>query len=368
MKRPSIDSRRRGAVAVMVSVILVALLSCAALAIDLGYLHNVRAELQASADAAAMAAAGRLPDQAAAAAAAAQFVGLNPPYSSGVLSAGELAFGSWDADTATFTPGGNPLNAARVVTRRDASNGNPVGLFFAPIMGVNHADASAQAIAVGPRPGGARFLIDDEMFDTDLPQIIDLAASEGVTPDELLEDGDGDWFIDLPVGSVLELPTGQVGDSALFDSTHAAFPFGEDTSPSLEDFLNYNEDGTWRDMPAVRALLDPLVGVTTVEDPALYETYVNPDFVHVSPVYRSDVNGLNPVSTPVWANGAPAVQALGLRRGLIAFKIIGVGADPDGPEGSVLPNLVIEIADPATIDLGNLPLADGSEADVELVR
>ncbi len=75
-------------------------------------------------------------------------------------------------------------------------------------------------------------------------------------------------------------------------------------------------------------------------------TYVDPNFVHVSPVYKNDVSPLNPV------NGAPAVNALGLRRGLLAFKIIGVGNDPDGPGGSALPNLIIEIVDPQTVWLG----------------
>ena len=39
---------------------------------------------------------------------------------------------------------------------------------------------------------------------------------------------------------------------------------------------------------------------------------------------------------------------LGERRGLVAFKIIGVGQDPDG-SGAVLPNLIFEIVDPIDI-------------------
>ena len=95
-------------------------------------------------------------------------------------------------------------------------------------------------------------------------------------------------------------------------------------------------------------MLDPLVGVAAVDDPSVYSSFVNPDFVHVSPVYKSDVNALDPVS------GSPAVNALGERRGLVAFNIIAVGADPDGPEGSVLPNLRIKIVDPSTVSLGDL--------------
>ena len=41
---------------------------------------------------------------------------------------------------------------------------------------------------------------------------------------------------------------------------------------------------------------------------------------------------------------------------MLAFKIIGVGVDIDGPGGSVLPNLIIEIVDPSFIDLNSLNL------------
>jgi Flp pilus assembly protein TadG len=52
--------RRQGVVAVQVVVILMALLGCAAFAVDMGYMWNVRADLQRTADAAALASAGQL--------------------------------------------------------------------------------------------------------------------------------------------------------------------------------------------------------------------------------------------------------------------------------------------------------------------
>jgi hypothetical protein len=48
-------------------------------------------------------------------------------------------------------------------------------------------------------------------------------------------------------------------------------------------------------------------------------------------------------------DGVPQVNAKGLRRGLISFKIKDVGVDVDGG-GSVLPELIVEIVDPATIN------------------
>ena len=86
---------------------------------------------------------------------------------------------------------------------------------------------------------------------------------------------------------------------------------------------------------------------------------MNPDSVLVSPLYKSDVN-----------NTEPGVGALGERRGLIAFKIIAIGSDPDGA-GSLLPNLIVQIVDPATIDpLGDAGLViDGAgDLSVQLVQ
>ena len=116
------------------------------------------------------------------------------------------------------------------------------------------------------------------------------------------------------------------------------------SSPSFDDFLNYNEDSSsWRYSLLSASELDPLAGVSTVSDGSQYPSYVNADYVHVSPVFKSDVSDL----------GSNRVNAKGWRRGLIAFRIIGVGADPDGP-GSVLPNLIIEVVSPADINVSSL--------------
>ena len=46
-------SDEKGAVAVLVAVMLVLILACLALVVDLGHLHNVKAQLQRAVDAAA---------------------------------------------------------------------------------------------------------------------------------------------------------------------------------------------------------------------------------------------------------------------------------------------------------------------------
>jgi hypothetical protein len=65
-----------------------------------------------------------------------------------VLPKDDVAMGSWDGATRTFTPAGSPTNAVRVVTRRAAANGNAVELFFARLMGFDEADVEASAVAL----------------------------------------------------------------------------------------------------------------------------------------------------------------------------------------------------------------------------
>ena len=113
-------------------------------------------------------------------------------------------------------------------------------------------------------------------------------------------------------------------------------------------FLLYSESGNdplkWgTDHSNIYSQLDPLPGVAPVTDASIYESFVDLSFIHVSPVTFSDA------STLAMQGGVPQINAKGLRRGLIAFKIIAVGDDVDGG-GSVLPELKVEIVDPATVN------------------
>ena len=349
---------------IFVAIALFVLLAFVALVVDLGRLYWVRAQLQNTADAAVLAAATQLPDIGAVEAEAVLYGQLNLPDVGTVVSNSDVTVGYWDDSAETFYAGVTPYNAVRVVAQRSEANGNPVDLFFAPILGIYQSDVGAVAIATRSVGGGTRFLIDDEMIDTDIPAIEAVATSLGVTSDDLLADADGDWFIDFyyHAGPIqIELPTGQTGDEALMDTDHPAFPFAQGSDPSFEDFLNYNEDGSWRESLIPKSMLDPLFGVSAVDDAAVYPSYVDASAVHVSPVYTSDMSTLAPVG------GVPAINALGQRRGLVAFRIVSVGSDPDGPGGSVLPNLIIELADPATVVLSDVAPV-GGVGGVYLVR
>ena len=70
-----------------------------------------------------------------------------------VLADSDVVTGNWNGATHSFTAGGNPLNAVRVIARRAEANGNTVQLFFAGVLGFNESDVSAVAIAV--KTGGS---------------------------------------------------------------------------------------------------------------------------------------------------------------------------------------------------------------------
>ncbi|HUG70752.1 MAG TPA: pilus assembly protein TadG-related protein [Pirellulaceae bacterium] len=146
--------RRRGAVAVLALGFLLIAIAFLAFSTDIGYITVTKAELQNAADAAARAGARRLangPSEARAGAvalaaaneAAGEFVTLNV--------AEDVEIGRWNRGTATFTlltgadeAGGN---AVRVTCRRSGARGNPLPLFFAPVLGTSHADVAATATA-----------------------------------------------------------------------------------------------------------------------------------------------------------------------------------------------------------------------------
>jgi len=324
MKRYWRLGNERGTVLLFILGTFLFLLVFGGFAIDLAFYSVARGELQRSMDAAALAGVGHLDFDGSVFPTVRQeaqkFADLNPTRANlglnplGAINLalntgnadpdGDITLGIWDG--ATFTPSldGFQVNAVRCQYATD------VPTSFLGILGLNVLRVSAQAIALSPNSPGqsTRFLVDgDDMIDSDIPVIEDLAAQLGILPEVLISDVDGDGFIDLyqhlldlPPDEeerfVLELPTGQVGDAGLFDISRHEFPFTVSSSPSHADFLNWDgEGGSW---PYDLEMVDPLLGVTAVEDPSKYPSYVDPDFIHVSPVTKGDTNVLNPDSLP----------------------------------------------------------------------
>jgi len=335
---------RRGAFIALLGVTIVALIAVASVALDFSRLWTLRNELQSSADAGAHAGAIQLlPPNAGADAddSASSFATKNKAMGS-LVTVDSAVLGHWNDVAKSFTSatmGGSPIDAVSVFVSRQSN-----GLFMA-LLGVNAPRLRARAIGWAVPAAGShsfsRFLVDNEMFDPGMQWLKDLAQNMGTTSDQLLSDGNGDWFVDLPAGLKVQVPTGQVGDEALFDITDPAFPFTPSSNPSFEDFLNFNEDGSWRYGLLPIWMLDPLPGVFKVDDPSLYPNYLSPSNCQVSPLYKSDLSVVN-----VPPN---SVNAKGERRGLVAFTVDSIGSDPDGPYGSKLPNLWMTICSASSI-------------------
>jgi Flp pilus assembly protein TadG len=142
-----IDVRRKGVVLVFVAIVLVCVIGIIALALDIGYLYNVKADLQVAADAAALAGAGGLCiSQAEARARAIDIAKKN--YANGmpvVLQNSDVKLGLWDSVTG-FTAVNSPTvtpNAVKV----DA-NLVSVKTIFASAIGIKSVPIGASAIAV----------------------------------------------------------------------------------------------------------------------------------------------------------------------------------------------------------------------------
>jgi Flp pilus assembly protein TadG/cytoskeletal protein CcmA (bactofilin family) len=141
---------------------LVFLSGMTAFAVDVGYVVHVRTELQRTADASVFAAVRHLPNTTDALAAAKLIAIQNQGLKDGMLSGTDVDFGYWDRETATYqsssTVSGTGLtvngktyanvNAVRVTLQKTSARGNPVQLFFGPILGRSVTDVSAAAMAV----------------------------------------------------------------------------------------------------------------------------------------------------------------------------------------------------------------------------
>lgn len=161
----STSERQRGAVTVLVAVMLTVLMGFCALAIDIAYALVVRNELQNAADAAALAGAAHLrrtsaaPDWSAAAQAAEAVLGQNRSGAV-TLDGADIQPGFWNLAGAqtellpvSSTPGAEDAAALQVTMRRDTGqNGGRLQLFFANFLGIASVPVSASAIAAVTAP------------------------------------------------------------------------------------------------------------------------------------------------------------------------------------------------------------------------
>lgn len=162
--RPQLSSRlqlsrrrysRHGVSLVYVSIALVALCGLTSLAVDVGRVLLVKAELRQAADAAVRHAAHGLAqyDIATARAYAVDCADDNTADGTPVAvhAQQDVDFGTWDAARRRFTQlhGVNlaSANAVRVTARRTAARNSAVRLYFAPLVGFPTADVTVTAVA-----------------------------------------------------------------------------------------------------------------------------------------------------------------------------------------------------------------------------
>ncbi len=167
-----LGNRRSGKVLVFVALLMTVLLGCAALAVDLGVIMLVRAQLSRASDAGSLAAATELksglgfgayrtPEQVKTAgeAQAVAYVALHPAgevASAHIEPARDVQFGRARLNTATgvwsFSWGATPYNAVSVRTLRSAEGttdrDGPLPLMFARVLGHNTSNIAADSAAV----------------------------------------------------------------------------------------------------------------------------------------------------------------------------------------------------------------------------
>ena len=167
-RKRALKRSRRGAVVVLVALLLIPILAFVALSVDIGWIALAKSELQSAADSAATAGAQQLMSGAvqynipgasqgtilstaktSASTYAKQYSGFNAAGGVGSLALNnpDIQFGFTDA-SGNYSPGGSGFpNTVKVVVRRDGSANGPLGLFFAPLLGVNSKSLTATAAA-----------------------------------------------------------------------------------------------------------------------------------------------------------------------------------------------------------------------------
>ena len=144
-----VSSRKSGTAVVYLCVMLSTLAGLVGLGVDFGRVQVAKTQLSIAADAAALYAAGALPDASAAASRALLAASGNTTEGSPVvLLPSDVQTGFWDTTLRKFTSGGSPTNAIQVTAHLSSSRGTAVPLVFASLLGARSCDVNAQAIGM----------------------------------------------------------------------------------------------------------------------------------------------------------------------------------------------------------------------------
>jgi Flp pilus assembly protein TadG len=198
----------KGGVLPLVGLSLMVIIGFAALAIDLTQQRALDSQLEATADAAALAAASFLPNETKAREAALDYAESNMPRDrhGTVLAADDIVFGTWYEETRKFVADGPVTNAVQVTTRRSEQNRNPAPTFFMRVFGRDQVDLSAEALAgsvlfrESPRHGLGELSAEDldrmqEMHEALTEEARNRWETYGDDPDALLTDKEAAEFL-----------------------------------------------------------------------------------------------------------------------------------------------------------------------------
>ncbi len=146
---------QRGGGTIMGLMWFMLLVGITGMAVDTTNGFRSRTMLQATADAAALAAAIDLPDQAAAVATAVSYAAENMPSAANgnVLDPADVHIGLWDGATNSLNTGAALPDSVMVTARRAEQNSNPVPANFLRIIGLTNWNVQAQAVAQRFIPG-----------------------------------------------------------------------------------------------------------------------------------------------------------------------------------------------------------------------
>ncbi len=143
--------RRRGNYTMTMGVLMPILIGFGALSVDISYINMARTQSQNVADAASHAAlvAYRSTNDEDIALDTAEFVISRNLVGNQPATLDALELGEWDFDDRSFDPTSSYINAAAARVSRTESNGDALGLFFAPLLGHSTADVRAAGTAAG---------------------------------------------------------------------------------------------------------------------------------------------------------------------------------------------------------------------------
>lgn len=236
-------TRRRGAVIVLAAVCLIAVFAFAAFTVDVGHMSLTRTQMQASADAAALAAAAELVDGEGAVRNAARKVARENYVNqqrTHLVPGEDVELGTWDGDLRVFTPllgsAQDAADSVRVTVKLDATRGNSLPMFFAPVIGHRSTGMKVESIAsIGhPKPRDIMLVLDCSRSMLDYNRMVYTRAAALALIEELgSHDRLGLTVYNYPEEFTVEEP---IGNSGKFKTTTETRETGFLERPLAFDF------------------------------------------------------------------------------------------------------------------------------------